>query len=127
NTGPVLSSHITCRCRAEFFYECEAKWKTCPCEVWDKTRLVAQAEQRVANVENNPAGWRQQVQVDRNRRILQEIANLRANHECQHCGSWRYRHGGGRCEACAHPLPHCRFGCHKCGMLACNRCRKNRI
>ncbi|KZP34610.1 hypothetical protein FIBSPDRAFT_809975 [Athelia psychrophila] len=40
--------HMTCRCRAEFCYLCTARWKTCACTQWDETRLVAAAEERVA-------------------------------------------------------------------------------
>ncbi|KIJ04704.1 hypothetical protein PAXINDRAFT_122673, partial [Paxillus involutus ATCC 200175] len=39
--------HMTCRCRTEFCYLCQERWKTCPCPQWDERRLFAVAEQRV--------------------------------------------------------------------------------
>ncbi|KAI6142589.1 hypothetical protein BKA82DRAFT_742921 [Pisolithus tinctorius] len=39
--------HMTCRCRTEFCYLCEARWKTCNCPQWDGRQLLAVAQQRV--------------------------------------------------------------------------------
>ncbi|KIJ63803.1 hypothetical protein HYDPIDRAFT_182115 [Hydnomerulius pinastri MD-312] len=44
NTGCF---HMTCRCRTEFCYLCQARWKTCTCPQWEERRLLATAEQRV--------------------------------------------------------------------------------
>ena len=41
-------NHITCRCKAQFCYECAMLWKTCQCEQWVEIRLYAEAERRVA-------------------------------------------------------------------------------
>ncbi|KZT10448.1 uncharacterized protein LAESUDRAFT_721807 [Laetiporus sulphureus 93-53] len=51
---------------------------------------------------------------------------LRVDHDCHHEG-WKYRRGGGRCESCHHDLPFYLFQCNGCAMLACNRCRRNRL
>ncbi|KAI9457935.1 hypothetical protein HD554DRAFT_1759385 [Boletus coccyginus] len=39
--------HMICRCRTEFCYVCQARWKTCQCPQWDERRLLAAAEERV--------------------------------------------------------------------------------
>lgn len=39
--------HITCRCRTEFCYLCQKRWKTCTCPQWDERRLYVAAEERV--------------------------------------------------------------------------------
>ncbi|KAK1759755.1 hypothetical protein QBC47DRAFT_457992 [Echria macrotheca] len=40
-------SHITCRCRAQFCYQCGAKWRSCKCEHWDEDRLLNGQNQAV--------------------------------------------------------------------------------
>ncbi|KAJ5496439.1 IBR finger domain protein, partial [Penicillium fimorum] len=40
-------NHMTCRCGAEFCYNCGEKWKNCACEQWDEHRLLARAYQIV--------------------------------------------------------------------------------
>lgn len=82
--------------------------------------------------------------LERDRLVRRAMEELRVNHDCQH-GRWSYRSGGGKCEMCSHHLPKYLFvsrwlpfavswlipkyyqRCHGCEMLACNRCRKNRI
>ncbi|KAI8917229.1 hypothetical protein DFJ77DRAFT_338660 [Powellomyces hirtus] len=113
-------NHITCRCRAEFCYVCGLPWKTCPCPLWDETRIVNQAEQHVmAELPHIPAAVRA-------RRIRAEVAHLRAHHECEHSG-WKYQRMSGQCQECTHHLDQYLFRCSGCHMLACNRCRRNRL
>ena len=38
---PPLLTFIRCICGAEFCYVCGMKWKTCTCEFWDESRLIA--------------------------------------------------------------------------------------
>ncbi|KAF9220798.1 hypothetical protein BS17DRAFT_713582 [Gyrodon lividus] len=227
--------HMTCRCKTEFCYLCQARWKTCACPQWDERRLLAAAEQRVdvqlgvgqgnraqraapaqgarpvpapapapapavaavrvqewlqrvpavvparppvpaANIParppapdpwwqaalartpaarppptqhpvtrtataiSSPASSSRQARRDavqssaadtqsdtvRQRMIRETMERLRVDHDCDH-GHWRFRKGGGRCESCGHNLPHYLFRCQGCEMLACNRCRRNRL
>ncbi|KIK92810.1 hypothetical protein PAXRUDRAFT_551814 [Paxillus rubicundulus Ve08.2h10] len=62
----------------------------------------------------------------RQRMVRETMERLRVDHDCNH-GRWRFRRGGGRCETCGHNLPHYLFRCEGCEMLACNRCRRNRL
>ncbi|KAI6038336.1 hypothetical protein EDC04DRAFT_2570160, partial [Pisolithus marmoratus] len=60
-------------------------------------------------------------------RMIREMAErLRVDHHCEHI-KWKYRQGGGRCENCHNALPMYLFRCLGCEMLACNRCRRNRL
>lgn len=58
--------------------------------------------------------------------VRQWMDRLRVDHDCQH-DKWKYRHGGGLCEMCSCRLPRYLFRCNGCEMLACNRCRRNRL
>ena len=101
-------NHITCRCKAEFCYECAMLWKTCRCEQWVERRLYAEAERRVAAEETAHAAplfedWgaalqRIQVATERQRRVVEVAERLRTHHECDH--RWQRRQGSGRCGDC---------------------------
>ncbi|KIJ15353.1 hypothetical protein PAXINDRAFT_77424 [Paxillus involutus ATCC 200175] len=114
--------HMTCRCKTEFCYLCQALWKTCTCPQWDEERLLAAAEQRV----DAQLGAGQGNRTVRQRMVRETMERLRVDHDCNH-ERWRYRRGGGRCETCGHDLPHYLFRCLGCEILACNRCRRNRL
>jgi hypothetical protein len=97
-------NHITCRCRTEFCYLCEARWKTCHCDVWDERRLFADAEARqVADLGGRAAAAA--VEAPRFAAMVrQRVADLRVRHDCgDHV--WIYRHGGGMCPLCTDDLP----------------------
>lgn len=79
--------HMTCRCKTQFCYLCQARWKTCGCPQWDEQRLYHVAEARAEGGNVHAA-----------------MRLLRAHHECEH-GRWRRWSGGGRCEECGHYLP----------------------
>ncbi|KAL3479213.1 hypothetical protein BJX99DRAFT_268635 [Aspergillus californicus] len=38
-------NHMTCRCGANFCYNCGVMWKNCQCEQWNERRLLARAYQ----------------------------------------------------------------------------------
>ncbi|CAF4744335.1 unnamed protein product [Rotaria sp. Silwood1] len=118
--------HMTCRCRAEFCYVCSTPWKNCKCPQWDEERLFVEARVRTARI---PA--RQIAQTNNGinfNEAVQRMANqLRANHECRHTNGWAYTRGGGRCEECGNYLPQYLFRCYQCHLMACNRCRRNRL
>ncbi|PWW80122.1 hypothetical protein C7212DRAFT_273716 [Tuber magnatum] len=114
--------HMTCRCKAEWCYKCGVTWKQCGCGDWDDGRLTRRAEELA--MRGAPLNANQAIMaglVGRYRRDLQ------VNHECQHVSGWRYRAGGAQCEMCYYYLPGYLFACKRCELLACNRCRKNRI
>ena len=101
-------NHITCRCKAQFCYECAMPWKTCQCEQWVERRLYAEAERRVeaeaiahaTPLVGDRGIGRQRIQeaASRRQRVHEIAERLRTHHECDH--RWRRRQGGGRCEDC---------------------------
>ncbi|RPA97200.1 hypothetical protein L873DRAFT_1742374 [Choiromyces venosus 120613-1] len=114
--------HMTCRCKAEWCYKCGVTWKQCQCGDWDVGRLARRAEElamREAPRNAAPATFAQLV--------TRFTRGLEVNHECEHVSGWRYRSGGAQCEMCDFYLPEYIFACKQCELLACNRCRKNRI
>ena len=46
--------HMTCRCKTEFCYRCQEKWKSCRCPQWEEQHLIAAAEARVDAQLHNP-------------------------------------------------------------------------
>ncbi|AEO71239.1 uncharacterized protein THITE_2058763 [Thermothielavioides terrestris NRRL 8126] len=115
-------NHMTCRCKAEFCYICGAKWKTCDCPQWNEDRLLARANVIV----NRDPGAQQLNDAGRANRVERERRNLVHNHECQH-DNWQVRHGENRCEQCHDDLPLYIYECTQCMLLACHRCRYNRL
>jgi hypothetical protein len=95
--------HITCRCRTEFCYLCEERWKTCICPQWDEEHLVTAAEERVVDQFGARAFAAAPAALNFER-IRQQIANLRVDHECTN-HHWTYRSGGGQCRECHYHLP----------------------
>ncbi|KAH9944551.1 uncharacterized protein BXZ73DRAFT_39160 [Epithele typhae] len=129
-------NHMTCRCRYEFCYVCEARWKTCTCEQWDEQLLYNAAERRVERQQRleGGAGAGRAPAVpavalrpafDFRQTVLREAARLRENHDCVH--QWRYTPGAGNCEGCGHHLPLFLYACAWCHLAVCARCRRNRI
>ncbi|KAJ2894594.1 hypothetical protein MKZ38_007392 [Zalerion maritima] len=112
----------SCRCGSQFCYICGAPWKTCPCDQWDEPRLFARANEIVDRhplVRNLPP-------VQRRAMVHRERQNLAENHQCDHLG-WRNRQGRHRCEECHDTLPTFIYECTQCRILACWRCRYNRL
>ncbi|KAG5918508.1 hypothetical protein E4U42_006829 [Claviceps africana] len=115
-------NHITCRCKAEFCYVCGVKWKQCQCGIWDEGRLM----ERVGDVVDreargrNARGEERQALLDRMRR------NLIRNHECEE-HRWEYLQGKHRCEECGDRMPMFIYECRFCHIMACRRCRYNRL
>lgn len=60
-------------------------------------------------------------------RIGRIMDNLRENHECRHLGQWQLISGRHECEVCDHVLPFYIWECAQCNILACQRCRHNRL
>lgn len=119
----MLTHHIpACRCGAHFCYECGAEWKTCRCEQWAEGRLYARANAIV----NRDVGVQQLDNAARANRVARERRNLMENHECDH-NRWRSRGGSHQCEECYDVLPLFIYECVQCRILACRRCRFNRL
>jgi len=118
--------HMTCHCRKQFCYVCTETWKTCRCPLWEETRLLTTAQDRVnrqvqaENPANNPFGSVFQ------RVVARQVDELRENNECMHY-HWKYRPGAGRCDHCDRYLPQFLVRCSGCQTLACVRCRRNRL
>lgn len=74
---------------------------------------------RNANAANLPAAQRRNL-VERERR------NLVENHVCDH-RQWKGRGGVHECEECNDTLPLFIYECRQCRILACRRCRFNRL
>lgn len=111
-----------CRCGAQFCYVCGERWKTCNCEQWHENSLL----DRAGTVVDRDVGHELDV-VERAVRMEQEQQNLRDNHECGH-ESWRVRPGPfQQCEECQDLLPQYIYECADCRILACRRCRHNRL
>ncbi|OAA64405.1 Zinc finger, C6HC-type [Niveomyces insectorum RCEF 264] len=119
NTG---CNHITCRCKAEFCYKCGEKWKTCPCDSYDEIHLVANA---VAAADREPDAGRRNA-AQRNARVQQIRDYLVDHHDCDP-HRWRSRGGAFQCSECHHHLPEYIYECRHCRILACRRCRYNRL
>ncbi|KAJ3496296.1 hypothetical protein NLG97_g2761 [Lecanicillium saksenae] len=115
NTG---CNHMTCRCKSEFCYVCGKKWKTCDCEQWDEDRLVERAE---LLVNRGMFGGRNNADA-----VGRAQRHIRRNHQCNHL-NWEYRAGAARCDECRDHLSKFLFECTGCHIMACHRCRHNRL
>ncbi|RSL68039.1 hypothetical protein CEP54_002966 [Fusarium duplospermum] len=115
-------NHITCKCKAEFCYVCGERWKTCSCPQWHEERLYNRAN-AIVDRANDVAVINEAV---RQRRVEQERLNLIENHECTH-ERWRGRPGPRECEECLDVMPLFIYECRQCRIMACRRCRFNRL
>ncbi|KAI0975005.1 hypothetical protein F4678DRAFT_359210 [Xylaria arbuscula] len=137
NTGCY---HITCKCRAEFCYLCAATWKNCTCTHWDEQLLYNRA-QEIVNRNRNPGGQREHARPARTARpanpqpaaeryptaeVRRVMEHLVQNHECDH-ERWRGRKGPRYCEECRWRMPYFIYECRDCSLMACRRCRYNRL
>ncbi|RMJ16380.1 hypothetical protein CDV36_003924 [Fusarium kuroshium] len=115
-------NHITCKCKAEFCYVCGERWKTCACPHWQEERLYNRAN-AIVDRANDAAVINE---AARQRRVEQERLNLIENHECTH-ERWRGRPGPRECEECLDIMPLFIYECRQCRIMACRRCRYNRL
>ncbi|UPK91804.1 hypothetical protein LCI18_002739 [Fusarium solani-melongenae] len=117
-------NHITtaCKCKAEFCYVCGKRWKTCSCPQWHEERLYCRAN-AIVDRANDAAQLNEAV---RQRRVEQERLNLIENHECTH-ERWKGRPGPRECEECLEIMPVFIYECRRCRIMACRRCRYNRL
>lgn len=113
---------LACRCGAQFCYVCGVKWKDCSCDQCDEHRLLDRANAFV----DRDAGGRLMEEADRAVRVEHERYNLVENHQCSQ-ERWRSRNGAFQCEECRDRLPQFISECRDCRILACRRCRYNRL
>lgn len=66
-------------------------------------------------------------QVDLTQRVEHMADLLRTNQECRHVDTWAYIEGGGKCEECNDYLRLYLYRCRVCHLMACRRCRYNRL
>ena len=123
NSGMLTASS----CGREFCYACEKVWKTCTCPVWHENRLVAMANQAVA--EDVP---RDANEADRQNAYNQAVNNLQQHEDiaCEHHrdDQWAFRtRGSMECEICHDVLPDFVFMCRNCRMRVCAYCRRHRL
>ncbi|KAI0746965.1 hypothetical protein C8Q80DRAFT_1105309 [Daedaleopsis nitida] len=71
-------------------------------------------------------GGLHKVKTERERLVRMWMDHLRVDHDCNHV-NWTYRRGAGKCESCHDRLPLYLFRCDGCSMMACRRCRWNRL
>lgn len=129
----------SCRCGFQFCYICGSKWKSCGCAHWDEHRLIERAEQidrrnqearpvGLQNVDGNVNVQQGERQIERHRqqRVRALMGHLRVNHECEH-GHWGSRQGPHQCEVCDDVMPIFIYECRQCQIMACRRCRYNRL
>lgn len=113
---------IACRCGANFCYLCGVPWKQCDCEQWDEARLLNQAN----NIIDRHIRGQGVNAAERARLLACERLNLINHHECRH-EEWDRIRGEYRCQECYQEYPHFIYECHNCRILACARCRFNRL
>lgn len=119
---PANMTTTACLCGAQFCYVCGAPWKNCACAQWDEERLLERANvivDRDAHGRELGAARRAGL-VDRERR------NLVNHHQCVH-DTWRSRMGRYRCDDCRQVMTEFIYECGRCRVLACRRCRYNRL
>jgi len=135
-------NHMTCRCGAEFCYECATVWKNCGCAVWNEQKLYAEAERRISAEEEE---WKSNPQQAGASSLLRDLGNLRVyvpplnrrrariealadylrnNHPCDH--NWQQNLGSGHCGECGRSVESSLKRCNRCYIAACSRCAFNR-
>ncbi|KAI1808476.1 hypothetical protein F4811DRAFT_559200 [Daldinia bambusicola] len=113
--------HMKCICGSQFCYLCCAPWKNCRCRHWDEYLIYDRAEGIYDR------DYRENEQADvREANIRDIITNLQEYHGCEH-DDWTHRYGTFRCEECRDVLREYIFECCQCNILACRRCRYNRL
>ncbi|PHH91063.1 hypothetical protein CDD83_1808 [Cordyceps sp. RAO-2017] len=114
--------HMTCLCRAQFCYLCGEPWKTCGCPIWDDNRLLSRAQNLVDRDHRNA-----QLEMEARAQLIRDAADdLQQNHECER-HRWRSLCGEYQCDECGDEMPSFIYECSRCHILACRRCRFNRL
>ncbi|POR37265.1 Uncharacterized protein TPAR_02531 [Tolypocladium paradoxum] len=122
SSGCYHMTHPACLCRAQFCYLCGERWKTCRCPQWEERHLLSRAENIVnRDCRNTQLGTRRRAEL-----VRRAAADLRQNHECLHT-RWTSRGGAHQCEECHDNLPNYIYECCQCRIMACRRCRFNRL
>ncbi|KJZ69494.1 hypothetical protein HIM_11111 [Hirsutella minnesotensis 3608] len=115
-------NHITCICRASFCYVCGKTWKTCSCPQWEERNLYNRAEMVVNRDIDN-----QQLPGEMRAAVVRNAAQHIAAHPACSRHQWRLSKGQHQCEECDETSAHYAFECCRCHILACRRCRFNRL
>ncbi|KAJ6197792.1 hypothetical protein J3E72DRAFT_219130 [Bipolaris maydis] len=122
-------NHMTCRCGAQFCYQCGIEWRGCRCALWEEQNLYRRAEQVVDRAAGGyiPPHLRQQ-------RLNEVQEELRDNDECNHYGRKKFSmitegapRRGFRCEMCNARHRNFILRCKSCQLDVCAECRRNRV
>ncbi|KAJ6267424.1 hypothetical protein PSV08DRAFT_411876 [Bipolaris maydis] len=122
-------NHMTCRCGAQFCYQCGIEWRGCQCTLWEEQNLYRRAEQVVDRAAGGyiPPHLRQQ-------RLNEVQEELRDNDECNHYGRKKFSmitegapRRGFRCEMCNARHRNFILRCKSCQLDVCADCRRNRV
>jgi hypothetical protein len=120
HTNGNIANFPSCRCGAQFCYNCGQPWKTCNCPQWHVVRLLARAEQVVAR--QQPPGADPALVADQ---VAVVARRLRQRHNCARHW-WISTSGQHVCEGCRETLHEFIFRCEDCHLQLCKRCRLNR-
>ncbi|KAF7854624.1 hypothetical protein EAF04_010432 [Stromatinia cepivora] len=122
--------HMKCRCGATFCYTCGLKWKTCRCPQWHEDQLLARATEIVNRRPGHQLLERPYQAIGQGSAINAQIAiaaqNLRENHASEY-STWCKIQGSHQCETCHETLMQFIFGYRQCEIMACMRCRLNKL
>ena len=121
---PISNESEACLCGAQFCYLCGVPWKNCNCPQWEEDRLIQRANVIVDRNYFMDYGYFDEIQ--RQVYVAQERMNLIQAHGCTHQW-WRGRPGPRQCERCNQVLPMFLYECRQCRLMACRRCRYNRL
>lgn len=108
-------NHMTCVCRYEFCYQCNAKWKTCTCRLWEEQNLVEAGRERAGNERGDE------------RVVHRHMRNLLRVEECAGHRWSRRQRGGFNCQNCAFFMWVYHYECDYCNHCVCYTCRFHRL
>lgn len=111
----VGCNHMTCLCRHEFCYRCNATWKTCTCPLWEEQNLLQAGRERAGD------------QCGNERVVRRHMRNLVRVEECAAHRWERVNTGQRNCENCNFFMFMYHYKCSECAHRVCFTCRFHRL
>lgn len=108
-------NHMTCPCRHEFCYRCNATWKNCGCPTWDEANLVQAGRERAG------------IRAGNERVVRRYMRNLIRVEECAAHRWDRINSGRRNCENCHFFMYVYHYKCSECNQRVCYTCRFHRL